>query len=369
MNLDQPSHGGNIEWAASIAGCKPEEILDFSASINPLGMPESVAQTLRSPVVFAQIHHYPDPNYSRLRQAIAAHHQISPDCILPGNGVAELLTWVGKDLSALAAVKLPVPAFTDYFRALKAAGANLEKIPIAFAQDEDYVNDYSLLLNPASESEGILLNNPHNPTGKLYQRDRLIQFLERYDLVVIDEAFMDFLPPEASQSLVDLVESHPNLVILRSLTKFYALPGLRIGYAIAHPDRLRTWQMWRDPWSVNCLAMEAAIAALGDKEYQQKTWQWLPTARSSLYQNLGKISGMKPIVGAANFLLVESEAKSVIQLRDYLLAEHRILIRDCHSFPELGDRYFRICVRTVEEQEKLLQGIQASPNLMLGKYA
>lgn len=359
MTLDQPSHGGNIEWAASIAGCNPEEILDFSASINPLGMPESVAQTLRSPAVFAQILHYPDPNYSRLRQAIAAHHQISPDCVLPGNGVAELLTWVSKDLAALAVVTLPIPAFNDYFRALKTAGANLRQVPIEFAEAEDWLEDMSmpLLPNANGKSEGILLNNPHNPTGKLYQREQLLPLLDRYELVVVDEAFMDFLPPSSSQSLVDLVESHPNLVILRSLTKFYALPGLRIGYAIAHPDRLHTWQMWRDPWSVNCLAMEAAIAALGDKEFQHKTWQWLPTARASLHRNLGKIPGMKPIMGAANFLLVESPEKSVIQLRDYLLAEHRILIRDCHSFPELGDRYFRLCVKTLAEQEKLLQGI------------
>jgi L-threonine-O-3-phosphate decarboxylase len=354
MTLDRTSHGGNIEWAASIAGCNPEEILDFSASINPLGMPDSVARTLRSPAVFAQIQHYPDPNYNRLRQAIAAHHQISPDCVLPGNGVAELLTWVCKDLAAFDSVTLPVPAFNDYFRALKSAGANLQVVQLGFAQDADCLNDFALSPDPGGKS-GILLNNPHNPTGKLYQRDRLIPLLDRYELVVIDEAFMDFLPTESSQSLVDLVESHPNLVILRSLTKFYALPGLRIGYAIAHPDRLHTWQMWRDPWSVNCLAMEAAIAALGDKEFQHKTWQWLPAARASLHQSLGKIPGLRPIMGAANFLLVESPEKSVIKLRDYLLAEHRILIRDCHSFPELGDRYFRLCVKTLAEQEKLLK--------------
>lgn len=356
MTLDQPSHGGNIEWAANIAGCNPDEILDFSASINPLGMPDSVVQTLRSPAVFAQIHHYPDPNYTRLRQAIAAHHQISPDCILPGNGAAELLTWVCKDLAALDSVTLPVPAFNDYFRALKAAHANLQTVPVRFAADQDCLSDSSLRSNPGRGSVGILLNNPHNPTGKLYQREQLLTLLDRYSLVVIDEAFMNFLPPSSSQSLVDLVESHPNLVILRSLTKFYALPGLRIGYAIAHPERLHTWQMWRDPWSVNCLAMEAAIAALGDTEYQHKTWQWLPAARASLHQNLGEIPGMKPMMGAANFLLVESEL-SVVKLRDYLLSTHRILIRDCHSFPELGDRYFRLCVRTLAEQEKLLHGI------------
>jgi L-threonine-O-3-phosphate decarboxylase len=349
----QPSHGGNIEWAAAIAGCMPSEILDFSASINPLGMPASVMEVLRSPQTLAQIYHYPDPNYTRLRQAIAKYHQVSPDWIMPGNGAAELLTWACRDLAALDMVKLPVPAFTDYLRALRAAGANFEKISLEMG------NKIEDLADSHRQSIGILLNNPHNPTGSVYQRHQLLPLLESYDFVVIDEAFMDFLPPSESQSLIDLVGRHPNLVLLRSLTKFYALPGLRIGYAIAHPDRLRLWQTWRDPWSVNCLAMEAAIAALADREFQHKTWQWLPTARAHLYENLERIPGFSPMMGAANFLLVRSE-QSVLPLRDYLLHKHRILIRDCQSFPELGDRYFRLCVRTLIEQEKLLQGIHLS---------
>jgi L-threonine-O-3-phosphate decarboxylase len=319
-------------------------------------MPESVLQVLRSPLTLAKIHHYPDPSYTRLRQAIAQHHQISPDWILPGNGAAELLTWASRDLAALGLVTLYVPAFTDYFRALTAAGTNLQQVPIQFAAPAIQLEAIPLPPNSGTKSEGILLNNPHNPTGKLYQRHQFLPLLERYDLVVIDEAFMDFLPPSEAQSAIDLVAQHPNLIVLRSLTKFYAMPGLRIGYAIAHPERLRTWQMWRDPWSVNCLAVEAAIAALGDREFQHQTWQWLPTARASLYEGLERITGLKPSMGAANFLLVKSE-RSAIELRDYLLSAHRILIRDCHSFPELGDRYFRLCVRTSSDCEKLLQAI------------
>ncbi|WP_019500985.1 threonine-phosphate decarboxylase CobD [Pseudanabaena sp. PCC 6802] len=350
----QPSHGGNVEWAAAIAGCMPSEILDFSASINPLGMPASVRQVLQSPHILAQIHHYPDPNYTRLRQAIANYHQISPDWIMPGNGAAELLTWACRDLAVLDLVRLPVPAFADYLRALRAASANFEKIPLEIGNEMEDRGGSNRQSN--RQSIGILLNNPHNPTGRLYQRHQFIPLLEHYDLVVIDEAFMDFLPPSESQSAIDLVEQHPNLVILRSLTKFYALPGLRIGYALAHPDRLRAWQTWRDPWSVNCLAMEAAIAALADREFQSKTWQWLPTARTYLYKQLERIPSISPMTGAANFLLVRSE-RPVLPLRDRLLSEHRILIRDCQSFPELGDRYFRLSIRTIEEQEKLLQGI------------
>lgn len=346
----QPSHGGNIEWAAAIAGCLPSEILDFSASINPLGIPASVMQVLRSPHILEQIHHYPDPTYTRLRQAIAKYHQVAPDWVMPGNGAAELLTWACRELAALDMVKLPVPAFTDYLRALRAAGANFEKVSIELGNEIEDPVDFN------RKSIGILLNNPHNPTGRVYQRHQLMPLLAHYDLVVIDEAFMDFLTPSESQSAIDLVEQHPNLVILRSLTKFYALPGLRIGYAISQPDRLRTWQTWRDPWSVNCLAMEAAIAALADREFQHKTWQWLPTARAHLYEHLERIPSISPMMGAANFLLVRSE-HPVLPLRDRLLSEHHILIRDCLSFPELGDRYFRLCVRTIEEQKKLLQGI------------
>jgi L-threonine-O-3-phosphate decarboxylase len=310
-------------------------------------------EVLRSPQTLAKIHHYPDPNYTRLRQAIAEYHGVSPDWIMPGNGAAELLTWACRELAELDIVSLPVPAFADYIRALGAAGANFKKIPVELG---DTIEDVADSLR---QSIGILLNNPHNPTGKLYQRHRLTPLLESYDLAIIDEAFMDFLPLSESQSLIDLVERYPNLVILRSLTKFYALPGLRIGYAIAHPDRLRLWQTWRDPWSVNCLAAEAAIAALADREFQLQTWQWLPTARANLYENLERIPGMKPTMGVANFLLVRSDYP-VLPLRDRLLSEHRILIRDCQTFPELGDRYFRLCVRTLEEQEKLLQGIHLS---------
>jgi histidinol-phosphate/aromatic aminotransferase/cobyric acid decarboxylase-like protein len=147
---------------------------------------------------------------------------------------------------------------------------------------------------------------------------------------------------------------------LRSLTKFYALPGLRIGYAISNPDRLKKWQSWRDPWSVNVLAQEAAIACLKDIEFQQKTWDWLPDMRSHLFDRLTKIAGLTPQPSAANFLLVKSKISS-IKLRDHLLINNRILIRDCLSFAELGESFFRVCVGTLETQTKLLEALETTP--------
>jgi histidinol-phosphate/aromatic aminotransferase/cobyric acid decarboxylase-like protein len=182
-------------------------------------------------------------------------------------------------------------------------------------------------------------------------------YLPEFELTVVDESFMDFLPPTEQQSLIPVMGEYPNLVVLRSLTKFYSLPGLRLGYCIAHPDRIRRWKSWRDPWPVNALAAAAAIAVLPDLQFQQMTWDWLRPARDRLYAGLNQISGLHPYPGAANFLLVKS-ARSCTELQAELLKHHQILIRDCISFPELGDRFFRVAVRTDAETDRLLAGLE-----------
>ncbi|HEY9663387.1 MAG TPA: aminotransferase class I/II-fold pyridoxal phosphate-dependent enzyme, partial [Allocoleopsis sp.] len=256
----------------------------------------------------------------------------------------------------------------DYWRALQAFNANIVSHPLpiqdaSLGDDLPQDGDRSVALTSAFRygestlsSSGLLLNNPHNPTGQLFSRSAILPLLEQFALVVIDEAFMDFLLPEQQQSLIDLVPHYPNLVVIRSLTKFYSLPGLRLGYAIAHPDRLHRWQQWRDPWSVNSLAEVAAIAAIQDIPFQQQTWNWLTSARSQLWQGIAAQPGLYPLPGAANFLLVQCD-RSVKALQQQLLKHHQILIRDCLSFPELGDRYFRVAVRTEAENQRLIDGL------------
>ena len=160
------------------------------------------------------------------------------------------------------------------------------------------------------------------------------------------------------RSLISVVRDYPNLVILRSLTKFYSLPGLRLGYAIAHPDRLRCWQQRRDPWPVNVLAAAAGEAVIQDRDFQQQTWNWLIPTRLELYQGLASLSGLQPLTGTANFLLVATE-QPCSQVQEKLLKQHQILIRDCLSFPELGERYFRVAVRSREDNQRLLEALAA----------
>ncbi len=171
--------------------------------------------------------------------------------------------------------------------------------------------------------------------------------------MVVDEAFMDFLPPQQQSSLISYVETYPNLVILRSLTKFYRIPGLRLGYAISHPDRLNKWQALRDPWPVNSLAVKIGEKIPQDVGFAQQVWDWLVPTREKLYQELLLLEGLTPYRSVANFLLVKTEFSSLV-LQERLLKEYQILIRDCLSFPELGDRFFRIAVRTEQDNQRLL---------------
>ena len=368
----RPVHGGNLAWAATLAGCPAAAILDFSASISPLGPPESALDAIRSHL--SSLTAYPDPDYGELRAALGEALNVDPDWILPGNGSAELLTWAALDLSKLEATYLVTPAFGDYSRALLAFGAQVLDCPLDLKSLEagagnGLVTDYLSVFNRSFVSpslslpvpllnadRGLLLNNPHNPTGLLFGREAIRPYLEQLPLVVVDEAFMDFLPPSERESLIDTVEEFPNLVILRSLTKFYSLPGLRMGCAIGHPDRLRRWQLQRDPWPVNALAAAAAAAVVRDAVFERKTWDWLPVARQELFEGLASLPGLRPFPGAANFLLVESSV-SVSLIQKSLLERHRILIRDCLSFPELGDRFFRVAVRSRADNLRLIAGL------------
>ncbi|HSM80154.1 MAG TPA: aminotransferase class I/II-fold pyridoxal phosphate-dependent enzyme, partial [Nodosilinea sp.] len=189
----RPVHGGNLAWAAAIAGCSPDSLLDVSASINPLGPPESV--TVAMATALGQLGHYPDPDYTSLRQTLGAYHGLPADWVLPGNGAAELLTWAARDLAEGAAPRgchLLTPAFADYGRALDSFGVPHRAWPLSISATEIRPPQPW----PEPEAAGVLINNPHNPTGHLFSVASLEPLLERFATVIVDEAFMDFLPPD-----------------------------------------------------------------------------------------------------------------------------------------------------------------------------
>jgi histidinol-phosphate/aromatic aminotransferase/cobyric acid decarboxylase-like protein len=198
-----------------------------------------------------------------LRLALGQLHNISPDWIVPGNGASKLLAWAVRELANLKLTYLIVPGFGDYWRALQGFGTKVKSCPFSWKRKISFLN-----LAPVDpRSSGVIINNPHNSTGKLFHRDILLSLLKKFALVVVSESFIHFLPPHEQQSLIPMVGDYPNLVIIRSLTKFDSIPGFRLGYSIAHPYRLQQWSLWRYPWSVNSLATAVGEAVINDHKF------------------------------------------------------------------------------------------------------
>ncbi len=357
-----PQHGGHRRWAAELSGRDPRDIVDFSASLNPLGPPQSVLDALQAAIAdpLTAIGSYPDPDAQALRLSLAEHHQIPMDWIQVGNGAAEWITWAARASAALDQTLLPVPAFADYGRALRSVGATIKPIRIPLEQEQGWHLEPWLMQKTHSTSpQALWINNPHNPTGILWPIEEILELLPHFELVVADEAFMDFVNPiePSSHSLIPWIPTHPQVVVIRSLTKFYTIPGLRLGYVIAHPDRLQQWHQWRDPWTVNGLALAAGVAALQDRAFQSQTHQWLAPARKHLISGLQTQLGWDPLPSAANFVLCNISGSkipgSAQQLQAEWLQHKGILIRECSTFAELGSGYIRLAVRTPPDHQRL----------------
>jgi histidinol-phosphate/aromatic aminotransferase/cobyric acid decarboxylase-like protein len=206
----------------------------------------------------------------------------------------------------------------------------------------------------------LWLTNPHNPTGALWSRASLEPLLERYALVIADEAFLPLVPGGERQSLLPLLPAHPNLVVIRSLTKLWSIAGLRLGYALGHPERLARWARWRDPWPVNGLAVAVAEALLADpagwQRWTKRVQHWVASEGPWLTARLGALSGLTPLPSAANFLLVRGTG-SLQPLRLALEERHRILLRDCRSFDGLGETWLRIGLQNRSGNRRILRAL------------
>ena len=256
-------HGGNLATTAERLGCRPSQLLDASASLVPFGPPWAVRWQLLRAAFGAQARVYPDRDYTALRAALAGFHGLSPDSVLPGNGAAELFTWAARDAAAAGVSVLPQPGFADYPRALACWAGAWRAMPLSLQPAvQPAVQPQQFPAPPAAEV--LWITNPHNPTGQLWSRASLEPLLERFALVIVDEAFLPLVPAGEDQSLIPLVAAQPNLVVIRSLTKLYGIAGLRLGYAVAQPQRLRRWGCWRDPWPVNGLAAAVGEGLLGN---------------------------------------------------------------------------------------------------------
>ena len=347
-------HGGNRQAVAAALGCRPSQLLDASASLAPW--------TPRLPrLQKAALRDYPDRDQSSLRRAIADLHGLTADWVLPGNGAAELFTWAARDAAAAGSSGLLSPGFADYRRALQCWDA--ARIETSLALSWDHAGP---LHHPLLEGSVAWICNPHNPTGQLWSRASLEVMLDRHALVICDEAFLPLVLEAEHQSMIGLVAHYPNLVVIRSLTKLFGIAGLRMGYAIAHPDRLKRWKAWRDPWPVNGIAAALTEQWVGSPgryaRWCSRVQRWTSTEGARMQRELARIPGITPMPSSANFLLI-SGWRSLVALREALEHNHRILLRDCRSFAGLGEHWLRIGLQTPRDNRRILRALNELQHL------
>ena len=349
-------HGGNLRQASKISGLPQEQLLDFSASINPLGFP----QWLR-PIISAQVSdlsHYPDPEAGELVAALAASHQIEPDQVIVGNGASELLYLLPQVLK-YKRVLLPIPSYDDYTAMARVAGGEVDTLPLLAING--FHLDIGQLATIFKDDHLLIIGHPNNPTGQLCDTSALLELILKHprNYFIVDESFIDFTDPENS-----LRQQRPdNLIIVQSMTKSWAIPGLRLGYALANRDVVAAMRHLRPDWSVNTMAQAVGVRALQDNDFLRQTRDYVGLQRRSLFAQLQSVQGLHPFPGDANFLLVRIDHPNVdVAILAQKLLKKGIIIRNCTNFQGLDNRYFRVAVRTAEEQQRLCAELEGSLN-------
>ncbi|MFH1996211.1 MAG: threonine-phosphate decarboxylase CobD [Candidatus Omnitrophota bacterium] len=350
-------HGGDIR---AHTGSGAARVVDFSANINPLGYPACVEAVLAKSA--GKIIHYPEHDAGSLTEALARHHAVSARNIVAGNGSIELIYLIPKALG-LKKVLIITPTFSEYETASRIHGART--VFLRLGPKNDFKPDIDRVIRALDDVDGIFLCNPNNPTGTAFSRDELTRIWsacgERDVTMVVDEAFIDFRPDGARKSLVRNAVKSPGLVVLRSLTKIYALAGLRAGYIVAHKDTAGHISRYQYPWSVNSLASEVGKAVLRDRAYMKKTHQTVAREAAYMYRHLGAIEDIMVYRTDANFFLCRLKKTAVVSsasvLKKRLLARG-IIVRDCSNFRGLDRSYFRVAVKRREDNSKLLSALR-----------
>ncbi len=349
-------HGSDLEKIEQIYGIKKEDITCFSANVNPLGISPLLRETLANHI--DAITTYPDREYTSLRRCIAAYAGCEADNVLVGNGSTELISILIQLEHPKKALILG-PTYSEYEREIALGGGTCLYYPLK--EEQDFALDLQHFTAQLNETIDLLvLCNPNNPTSTAISRSQMRRILdvckENDIFVMVDETYVEFTPPEAEISAVPLTGYYNNLMILRGTSKFFAAPGLRLGYAVTgNLDLLKAINTRKNPWTINSLAVIAGEIMFTDTDYMEKTRALITAERTRMFEALSRDSRYKVYPPAANFMLVKilQEDLTAGQLFDKAI-RRGMMIRDCSTFPFLSNKFFRFCVMSPEMNDKLL---------------
>jgi len=354
------SHGGDI-WGFSRKYNIPlEEVLEFSGPINFMGPPPKAVEAVKQNARLIKF--YPDPNPVEFKSAIAKYvgHNVRTENILLGNGSIELIYMITELLSKPFKAVIPVPSFSEYEKAALRLGGEIQfvKLPQNFTLEMEKIK-----ASVTTDTKIMCICNPHSPSGTLYSKEEvieLVEFCQKKNIIFsIDENYIEFAEAGEENTVAGMVKEYENLFVIRSVTKFYGMAGLRFGYAVAAEPLIEKLETVRQPWSINALASIATLAAFGDTEFIENTKQTIKKERANLSKKLGEIEGLQVYPSTTNFLLVKIKNRKInsTKLKELLAKEH-ILIRDCCTFVGLDDSYFRVTVRSAKDNQRLVDTIK-----------
>ena len=354
-------HGSDLEKIEAIYGIRKEDIISFSANVNPLGISTRLRQELANHIDV--ITTYPDREYRGLREAIARYCNTKPEHILVGNGSTELISLFIQITHPKKAMILG-PTYSEYEREITLEGGRTTYYPLREQQDfRLQIEDFKSKLT--DDLDLIVLCNPNNPTSTCITREEMRDILdvckEHSIYVMVDETYVEFVDDISAITAIPLTAYYNNIIILRGTSKFFAAPGLRLGYAITgNPDLLHQISQYKNPWMINSLAEKAGEIMFSDNEYIQKARDLIIAERLRLYSMYSSSERFKAYEPTANFMLLKilDESESASSLFDRAIREH-MMIRDCSTFPFLNDRYIRICFMDQSDNDRLYQCLNA----------
>ncbi len=357
MRYPKGRHGGNIREATQRYNLPSGSILDFSANINPLGLSPCIKGIVTNNI--DSLLHYPDPECKFLKEGLADFLDLEPSNLLIGNGSIELIYLVPKALSPCR-ILIPIPTFSEY--EFSAEQSKSRAMFVKSKGNENFQVKIEKLIKLLPKTELVFLCNPNNPTGNLISKDEIIYLAKAGQkhgtIMVVDEVFIDFVKNESNFSVVKEATKLKNLLALRSLTKFFALPGLRLGYLVGNKSLIAKLARYQFPWNVNSFAQLVGRHIIKDEGYIKQSKELVIRERERLFKKLKMVKGIIPYKPTANFIFCEL-SKTHLTSRTLCdkLGRRGILIRDCGNFRGLTDRYIRIAVRKREENDKLITAL------------
>ena len=365
-------HGGNIYKIFRERNMV--NILDYSSNINPYGIPETLKRSILENIHILEC--YPDPDYVMLREKIAAKYKLDMKNIILGNGATEVISLFMKKIRA-ERILVVSPTFAEYERGIKIAwkgygdceskieGQRLEIEYFKLSEEEEFTLNVEMLISELDKGyDLVIICNPNNPTGKFICLENMEKILEKCiktdTKLFVDEAFIEFVKDGMKESIINSRQDKKKLFVIRSLTKFFAIPGLRLGYGICFDEELSSRiEETKEMWSVNSFAELAGLTVFEDREYIEKTEEWIEKEKKYMYESLLEIEGLNPYRTYVNFILVKIKGEivekglDVGELKEKML-DKGILIRDASNFKCLDRSYFRLAIRARGDNDKVI---------------